>query len=51
MFLHIVKTECLEDYRVWLEFNDGVSGETDLVEELNVKVFEPLKDTALLCLF
>ena len=45
MFLHVVKAEYLEGYRVWLEFNDGVSGEIDLAKQLNGNVFEPLEDT------
>ena len=34
------------DYRVWLEFADGVAGEIDLKEELLGEIFQPLKDKA-----
>jgi hypothetical protein len=33
-------------YRVWLRFDDGLSGEIDLEDELWGPVFEPLKDVA-----
>lgn len=33
-------------YRVWLRFDDGLSGEIDLENELWGPVFEPLKDVA-----
>ncbi len=33
-------------YRVWLRFDDGLSGEIDLEKELRGPVFEPLKDVA-----
>ncbi len=32
------------DYRIWLKFADGVTGEVDLEDELWGDVFEPLKD-------
>lgn len=35
------------DYRVWLAFNDGTSGEVDLSGRLHGEVFEPLKDLKL----
>lgn len=34
-------------YKVWLRFADGLSGEIDLADELWGSVFEPLKDVAL----
>ncbi len=33
-------------YRVWLRFDDGLSGEIDLEDELWGPVFDPLKDVA-----
>jgi hypothetical protein len=33
-------------YRVWLRFDDGLSGEIDLQEELWGPVFDPLWDVA-----
>ena len=43
-FKSVVSAKYIRDYRVWLEFNDGESGEVDLSEELWGEVFEPLKD-------
>ena len=34
------------DYRIWLQFEDGVEGEVDLESELWGEVFEVLKDKA-----
>ncbi len=36
--------EYRKDYRVWLQFEDGVEGEVDLKDELWGEIFEPLKD-------
>jgi len=33
-------------YRVWLRFDDGLTGEIDLEDELWGPVFDPLKDVA-----
>jgi hypothetical protein len=33
-------------HRLWLAFNDGVSGEVDLADRLRGPIFEPLKDPA-----
>ncbi len=33
-------------YRVWLRFDDGLSGEVDLTSELWGPLFEPLKEPA-----
>jgi hypothetical protein len=44
MFLEIVKAKYLGDYKILLDFNDGVSKAVDLKDELNGKVFEPLKE-------
>lgn len=35
------------DYRVWIAFSDGTSGEVDLQSELWGPMFEPLRDPAL----
>ena len=45
MFLQVDKAEYLSEYRVWLEFDDGSAGEVDLLNELDGKVFMPLKNT------
>lgn len=44
MFLHIIKAKYIKDYKVWVKFNDGTTGEVDLADELNEGVFKPLKD-------
>jgi len=47
MILHTTKVEYRGDYRLFLEFNNGESGEVDLTERLHGEMFEPLKDLAL----
>lgn len=42
----VAKVEARPDYRLYVEFTDGVCGEIDLSEELFGPVFEPLKDPA-----
>jgi hypothetical protein len=37
----------LEGYKLWIRFQDGVSGTVDLCDELWGTMFEPLKDAAL----
>ena len=44
MFLHVTNAKYIENYKVWLSFNDGTSGEIDLATELYGEIFEPLKD-------
>jgi hypothetical protein len=45
--LHVTGAKYLGDYRVWLQFSDGTSGEADLSPALWGPMFEPLKDKAL----
>ena len=47
MMLHVVKARYLQDYQIWLKFNDGVEGAVDLSQTLWGSMFEPLKDKAL----
>jgi hypothetical protein len=42
--LHVNQAKYLNDYRVWLAFDNGVSGVCDLLPELWGEMFEPLKD-------
>ena len=42
--LEVVRAQYQDGYRIWLEFNDGVSGVVDLSDALWGPVFEPLKD-------
>jgi hypothetical protein len=44
--LHVTAAKYLDDYRVWLSFSDGTSGEADLSSALWGPMFEPLKDKA-----
>lgn len=44
LLIHVIEAEYRGGHRVWLRFNDGSSGETDLAEELYGEVFEPLRD-------
>ena len=44
MFLEVLKAEYLNDYKILLKFNNGVTKIVDLKNELNGKIFEPLKD-------
>ncbi len=46
MFIHINHAEYIEEYKVQLSFNDGVTGIIDLSSELYGEIFEPLKDIA-----
>ena len=44
-FPHVIEARHIKDYKVWLKFNDGKSGEVDLTKEISWgEVFEPLKD-------
>lgn len=49
--LHVVAARPLGGHRVWLRFDDGVEGESDLAGELDGPVFEPLSDPAYLARF
>ena len=44
MIPHVIEAKYLSDYKVWLRFNDGLSGEIDLSAELDGPIFEPLKN-------
>ena len=47
MIPKVVEVRPLDGYRLWLRFQDGVSGVVDLSAELWGPMFEPLKDQAL----
>jgi hypothetical protein len=47
MFLHITRVIYLQDYKLRLEFSDGVTKDVNLSDELYGEVFEPLKDVEL----
>ena len=44
MMPRIVDVRHVGDYRVWLRFSDGLSGEINLADQLWGPVFEPLND-------
>jgi hypothetical protein len=44
MLPRVIDVRHAGSYRVWLRFEDGLSGELDLSSELWGKMFEPLKD-------
>ncbi len=43
MILHTIEVKYLGDYRLFLVFNNGESGQVDLRQELWGEMFEPLK--------
>jgi Protein of unknown function (DUF2442) len=43
MLPRVIDVRHAGDYRVWLRFADGLSGEVDLADQLWGPVFEPLK--------
>ncbi|MCK9505280.1 MAG: DUF2442 domain-containing protein [Porticoccaceae bacterium] len=45
--LHIKSAKYVIDYKIWVAFDDGTSGEIDLDGVLNGPVFEPLKEIAI----
>ena len=42
--LHIKQAKYTGDFKLWLSFDDGTSGEVDLFNKLSGSIFEPLKD-------
>jgi hypothetical protein len=44
MILHTTEVVPLSNYRLFLRFNNGLSGEVNLEGELEGEVFEPLRD-------
>ena len=44
--LHVKDAKYLQDYMIWLSFDDGSSGEVDLSTHLKGAMFQPLKDKA-----
>lgn len=42
--MQIVELKILDNYRLWLKFNDGSEGEIDLSDYLNKGVFTKWKD-------
>ena len=44
--LHIKAAKHISDFKLWISFDDGSSGEVDLIDSLNEPIFEPLKNIA-----
>ncbi len=44
MFLHVENVSYINDYRLRIEFSDGMVKDVDLAGELQGEIFEPLKD-------
>jgi hypothetical protein len=42
--LEITNAQYQNEYKIWVEFNDGTSGTVDIFEALWGPMFEPLKD-------
>src|SRR5262249_33660488 len=47
MMPRVVKVAPLPEYRLHVEFDDGVAGTIDLSDELDGEVFRPLRDEAM----
>jgi hypothetical protein len=47
MILHTTSVKYLGDFRLFLSFNNGESGEADLSGRLHGEMFEPLTDKSL----
>jgi hypothetical protein len=39
-----VEAKHIQDYQVWIKFDDGKSSKINLIDEIWGEVFEPLKD-------
>ncbi len=44
MFLHVTQAKHIDNFRIWLIFNDGTEGEVDLSSELYGEIFKPLQE-------
>lgn len=44
--LHVRNAKYLTGFKLWVNFDDGTSGEVDLENELSGPIFEPLKEQA-----
>jgi hypothetical protein len=42
--LRVTAVKYIDDYRLWLRFDDGTEGTINLLEHFNGPMFEPLKD-------
>jgi len=45
MFKRVIEAKYIKDYRIWLKFNNGKSGEVDLVKKISWgEIFQPLQN-------
>ena len=44
MFLEVINAQYIKDFKIFLEFNNGIALTVDLENELNGSVFMPLKN-------
>lgn len=42
--LHVRNAKYINDFKLWVSFDDGTSGEVDLENKLSGPMFEPLKE-------
>lgn len=42
--IEVINARYLENFKIWVEFNDGTKGIADLNDDLWGRVFEPLKN-------
>ena len=42
--IEVTDVKYINDYKIWLKFNNGISGQVDLKDDLWGPVFEQLKD-------
>ena len=42
--IEVINAKYIDNYRIWVEFNDATTGIADLNDELWGSIFEPLKD-------
>jgi hypothetical protein len=47
MFLHVTDVSYLNEYRLRVQFSDGVAKDVDLSAELHGEIFEPLRNQEL----
>ena len=46
MFLEVKNAKYINDFKIFLEFNDGISKTVDLENELKGEIFQPLRNVS-----
>lgn len=44
MFLQVIDAKYIDNYQIWLKFNDDTDGFIDFADKIDGEIFEPLKD-------